>query len=380
MEQPSRRGATGRWYGRCPVRITDVSVQVAESGLNMVIAERLILNLGNVIVRVQTDEGLEGIAGTTTYLGARSVASAVAELKPLLIGEDPLYRERIWQRLNEVSIIVLPPHSIAVLDCALWDLAGKAAGLPVYHLLGAHRDAVLAYASSQTYATVADFQREAETWLERGFRAIKLHVWGDPERDVELCTAIRRQVGPGIALMADAVGSYNLTEAIRVGRRLEELSFEWFEMPIRDQHIEACRRLADALDIPVTSGEVHTYTFQEAANYLVRGAWDIVRIDAGISGGITATRKAAALAEAMGLRCEIHSFGYTLAQAANLQVMGAVANCRYFEYPMPLGAYGAGMLDEIDLQEDGTVRVPAKPGLGVEVDWERMDALTVARL
>ena len=105
----------------------------------------------------------------------------------------------------------------------------------------------------------------------------------------------------------------------------------------------------------------------------------MVRIDAVISGGITATKKTAALAEALGVRCEIHSFGYTLAQAANLQVMGAVSNCRYFEYPMPMGGYGAGMVDQIELQPDGTVRVPSKPGLGVEVDWERMDAMTVER-
>src|SRR5205807_3739802 len=221
------------------MRITDISVQVIDAGRTMVFADRLIMNLANVVVRLKTDEGLEGVAGASTYLGATGVAAAVAELKPLLIGEDPLYRERIWQRLNEVSIIVLPPHSIALLDCALWDLAGKAAGLPVYQLLGAMRDRVPACASSQTYATLADFQREAETWLERGFRAIKLHVWGDPDRDVELCSAIRAQVGSGIALMADAVGSYNLTDAIRVGRRLEELGYEWFEMPIRDQHIEA---------------------------------------------------------------------------------------------------------------------------------------------
>lgn len=362
------------------VRITDVSVQVVESGLNMIIAERLILNLGNVVVRIRTDEGQEGVAGSTTYLGARAVAATVAELRPLLIGEDPFYRERIWQRLTEVSTIVLPPHSIAVLDCALWDLAGKAAGLPVYKLLGAQRDSVPAYASSQTYATVADFQRQVESWLEHGFRAVKLHVWGDPDRDVELCAAVRSQVGPRIPLMMDAVGSYNLTDAVRVGRRLEELGYEWFEMPLRDQHIEAYRRLAATLDIPITSGEVHTYTFQEAPNYLTTGAWDIARVDAGISGGITGTRKTAALAEALGMRCEIHSFGYTLAQAANLQVMGAIANCRFFEYPMPLGAYGAGMLDEIELGADGTVPVPQKPGLGVEVDWERMKALTVARL
>ena len=361
------------------MKITDVSVQVVDAGVTMLFAERLIMNLANVIVRVRTDDGVEGVAGSSTYLGAHAVAAALAELKPLLIGEDPLYRERIWQRLNEVSILMVPPHSLALVDCALWDLAGRAAGLPVYKLLGAQRDELPAYASSLTYATLADFHREVDAWLESGFRAIKLHVWGDPDRDIELCTAVRSQVGPGIALMVDAVGSYTLVDAIRVGRKLDELGYEWFEMPLRDQHIQAYKTLADALDIAVTSGEVHTRTYQEAANYLTCGAWDMVRIDAVISGGITATKKTAALAEALGVRCEIHSFGHTLAQAANLQVMGAVSNCKYFEFPMPMGGYGAGMVDEIELRAGGLVSVPSKPGLGVEVDWERMDAMTVAR-
>src|SRR5213076_3343628 len=343
------------------MKITDVSVLVVDAGVTMLFAERLIMNLANVIVRIKTDDGVEGVAGSSTYLGAHAVGAALAELRPLLIGEDPLYRERIWQRLNEVSILMVPPHSIAVLDCAFWDLAGRAAGLPVYKLLGAQRDRVPAYASSLTYSTLADFQREIDAYLKSGFRAVKLHVW------------------PGFPLMVDSVGSYSLNDALRVGRKLDELGYEWFEMPLRDSHIAAYKTLADALDIAVASGEVHTRTYQEAANYLTTGAWDIVRIDAVISGGITATKKAAALAEALGLRCEIHSFGYTLAQAANLQVMGAVSNCRYFEYPMPMGGYGAGMVDQIELQPDGTVRVPSKPGLGVEVDWERMDAMTVER-
>src|SRR5205807_8451264 len=147
-------------------------------------------------------------------------------LRPLLVGEDPLYRERIWQRLNEVSIIVLPPHAIAVLDCALWDLAGKAVGLPVYKLMGAQRDAVDAYASTLTYDSVASFQREVELAIERGFKAVKLHVWGDVDRDIELCTAVRAQVGPKVALMVDAVGSYSLSDAMKVGRALEGLGFE----------------------------------------------------------------------------------------------------------------------------------------------------------
>src|SRR5881398_4068367 len=90
------------------MKITDVSVQVVDAGVTMLFAERLIMNLANVIVRVRTDDGVEGVAGSSTYLGARAVAAALAELKPLIIGEDPLYRERIWQRLNEVSILIVP--------------------------------------------------------------------------------------------------------------------------------------------------------------------------------------------------------------------------------------------------------------------------------
>lgn len=361
------------------MRITEVAVQVVEPGMQTVVAERLILNLSNVVVRVRTDEGVEGVAGSTTYLGAHAAASAIAELRPLLVGEDPLYRERLWNRLNEVSTIVLPPHALAAIDCALWDLAGRAAGLPVYKLIGAQRDTVPAYASTLTYGSLEEFEREVAAALERGFRAVKLHVWGDPDRDLELISRIRRLAGPGIALMIDAVGSYDVPAALRVGRRLEALGYEWFEMPIRDQHIHGYRELAAALDIPVTSGEVNTYTFTESANYIAARAWDIVRVDAGISGGITGARKTAALAEAFGMRCEIHSFGYALAQAANLQVMGAVKNCRFFEYPMPFGGYDQGMLDRIELDAAGEVPVPQKPGIGLDVDWERMDAMTTAR-
>src|SRR2546430_2299147 len=281
------------------MKITGVSVQVVDAGVTMVFADRLIMNLANVMVRCQPDDGIEGVAGSSTYRGARAVAAALAELRPLLIGEAPVYRERSWQRRNGVSTWMVPPHPLALVDGRLGDLAGRAAGLPVYKLLGAQRDELPAYASSLTYATHADFQREVEAWLEHGFRAIKLHVWGDPDRDIELCTAVRAQVGPGIALMVDAVGSYSLVDAIRVGRRLDELGYEWFEMPLRDQHIQAYKALADALDIAVTSGEVHTRTYQEAANYLTCGAWDMVRIDAVISGGITATKKNAALAGAV---------------------------------------------------------------------------------
>src|SRR5947199_2195891 len=118
------------------MKITDVSVQVVDAGVTMLFAERLILNLANVIARIKTDDGIEGVAGSSTYLGAHAVAAALAELKPLLIGEDPLYRERIWQRLDEVSILVVPSHSLALVAYAVSDPAGRAAGLRAHKIPG----------------------------------------------------------------------------------------------------------------------------------------------------------------------------------------------------------------------------------------------------
>lgn len=361
------------------MKITDVRVQLVEPGLSYTVAQRLNLNLANVVVRIRTDEGIEGVAGITTYAGSRAVAEAVAEIRGLLIGEDPLFRELVWQRLYDAATLIIPPHAIAVLDCALWDLAGRAAGLPIYRLLGAYRDNVLACANTRTYPTLAMFQSEIEKCLAMGFRAVKLHVWGDLKRDIELCRAIRKQAGPSVALMADAAGTYDLYDALRLGRVLEQLDYEWFEMPIRDNDIEGYETLSAKLDIPVTSGEGLVHGFQDSTNYIRGRGWSILRIDAGISGGITAAKKTAALAEAYGIQCAIHSYGYVLHQAANLHVVGSIRNCRYFELPTPIGGYNHCMIDTIDADSHGVVHLPAKPGLGVDIDWEQMDAATVAR-
>jgi L-alanine-DL-glutamate epimerase-like enolase superfamily enzyme len=364
---------------RSSVKITSVGVQLVEPGLTYTVAQRLTLKLANVVVRIQTDEGVEGVAGITTYSSSRAVAEAVAEIRGLLVGEDPLFRELIWQRLYDASTLIIPPQAIAALDCALWDLAGRAAGLPVFRLLGAYRDSVMACANARTYATLAIFQAELDKCLGMGFRAVKLHVWGELSRDIELCRAIRKQAGPSVALMVDASGSYDIHEALRLGRVLEQLGYEWLEMPIRDNDVEGYELLSAKLDIPVTSGEGLVHGFHDSTNYIRRRGWSILRIDAGISGGITAAKKTAALAEAHGMRCEIHSYGYVLHQVANLHVVGSIRNCRYFEVPMPIGGYNHCMIDTIDSNENGVVPLPTKPGLGLDIDWERMDAATVAR-
>jgi L-alanine-DL-glutamate epimerase-like enolase superfamily enzyme len=355
------------------MKITEVDIMVADAGRSAQMAEGIELRPTNVIVRIHTDDGVEGVGAATANLNGRGVAMSISELRPLLVGENPIYRERIWQRILKLSIAMIPAQALAAIDCALWDLAGKLVEQPVYHLLGAYRDRVPCYVSTPTYDTVEGFTTAIEECLDRGFRAVKLHGWGDPARDIELCRAVRGHVGPDVVLMLDAVGAYDVPGAMRVGRVLEELDFEWFEMPIRDQSMIAYQQLAAALDIPVTSGEVHHYSFLEAADYLVSKSWDFARIDAALSGGITGARKAAALAEGFGVRCELHSFGYTLAMAANLQVAGAIANCSYFEVPLPLGVYDAGMEDAIHIDQAGEAHLPQAPGLGVAVDWPAME-------
>lgn len=352
------------------MKIVGIDIELLDLEMSTVLSGHLLLEQSCVVVRVRTDDGLAGVGVGTAGLAGGAVAAAAEALAPVIIGEDPLWRERIWQRLMEVSIVVLPPQAIAAIDCALWDLAGRAAGLSVQMLLGACRDRVPAYASTLTYDTTDEYLAVIDECLARGLKAVKLHGWGDATRDIELCRSVRDHVGPHVALMLDALGAYDIPTALRVGRVLETLDFEWFEMPIRDQSIHGYRELARALDIAVTSGECHTYGFQEASNYLSRSAWDIVRIDAAISGGVTGARKLAAFAEGFGVRCELHSYGHVLAQAANLQVIGSINNCKYFELPLPWDSYGQAALGAIHLDDRGNALIPQGPGLGIDLDWE----------
>jgi L-alanine-DL-glutamate epimerase-like enolase superfamily enzyme len=358
--------------------ITDVDVVVLEATDPIPMGDQLRITPASIIVRISTDGGLEGFGAATANIAGGSVGRAVTEIRPLLVGQDPLARERIWQRLLEVSIVVLPPQVLAGVDCALWDLAGRHANMPIFQLLGGYRDRLPCYVSTPVFDTVDEYLGVIDEYASRGFKAVKIHPWGDPARDIRLCTTVRGHVGDDVALMLDAVGAYDVQEALKVGRALEALDFEWFEMPIRDQALFGYQQLAAALDIAITSGEVHSFSFQEAATYLMAHAWDFIRVDASIAGGITGAKKAAALAEGFGVRCELHSFGYPLSQAANLHVAGAIANCRYFEVPVLKGGPGDAPECGITIDDLGEARLPTGAGLGVDVDWDAMLSSAVA--
>ena len=330
-----------------------------------------------VLVRILTDEGIEG---NSLCSGGRGMAEYLTPLKPALLGQDPLDREKIWQELWRLDrLMFLPQHALGAIDVALWDIAGKAAKLPIYKLLGAYRDKVKAYASSMGLPNVEACVQQALHYKSKGYSAYKIHAWGIPDKDVELCKAVREAVGYDMDLMLDAMG-YRHEDALRIGRELEKLSFYWFEEPVQDYDIHGYIQISRALDIPVLGIEVLPGSLYSAPEYIVRGAVDMIRGDVLFKGGITAVKKMAALAEAFGMNMEIHTNCNPLGNAAHMHVTCSIKNCEFYEVFVPEEYFNFGVKEDIRIDDEGYAHVPQQPGLGMEIDWDSIDKWTITTL
>jgi L-alanine-DL-glutamate epimerase-like enolase superfamily enzyme len=336
----------------------------------------------NTVVRISTDASLEGVGGVSNYTSYdfdRYTAETLRHLIPVLVGRDPMRRETLWRDLRPRAF-PLAPGAAAAIDIALWDLAGKAAGLPLYELLGGARQRMPAYASTPLLPDIPAYLRLVDELLGQGFRAIKFHTWCIPERDMALMREVRRHhPGDAIAFMHDAENNYDRASSLRVAAELEELGFTWFEAPLPDYDLEGYRELTRRVRIPVLPSGNWFQDLPSFAAAIQSKAWRVARTDCTVCGGLTPARKAMIVAEAAGLNCEVMCWGYTLISAANLHLMLAFGNSTYYEQPVPYEAYEYGMKDVIRTQADGCVDGPRGPGLGVEVDWQAMDAATILR-
>jgi len=339
------------------------------------------------ITKIVTDEGVEG------YMigGSKPVNERV--VKPLLVGENPLDRERIWHWMDEISTNrgSLTESQMGIIDCALWDLFGRMVGLPVHKILGGCREKVKAYASSFDHlGTPEDYAEHAVTCKKQGYKAYKIHAYvqWDPHRwqpaplipafpkeDVEVCRAVREAVGDDMKLMLDPFGGYTLEQALWVGRQLEKLNFYWLEHPMMETRVEAYRRLTRELDITILSPEHIPGGIFSRAEWILQGASDMMRVDHAY-GGITGCHKLVSICQAYGIQCEMHGPGW-----ANAQLLGATpeATCEYhergllhpacdYETPPP---YLKAICDPMD--SDGNVMLPQKPGLSMEFNWDYIE-------
>jgi D-galactarolactone cycloisomerase len=357
---------------------------------------------GSLIVEIETDSGITGIGEAGTGGGPPAVTQAVVEkeLAPLLIGEDPLLIEGHWQKVfvrtrthGRRGIIM---NALSGIDIALWDIAGKIAGLPLYKLLGACRDKVEAYASGGFYQAgkgVAELAAEAESYRARGFRGMKMKIGRnpstgtplrgltagaeicevDPSEDIARVAAVRKALGPNAKLMVDINGAWSPAFAIEMGRALEPYHLYWIEEPVATDDIDGSAEVARALATPVAGyeTEVGLYGFREL---IARGAVDIVQPDIGWSGGFSECRRIAALAAAYHKMVAPHAFASAVTLAASLHFAAATPNALVLELDQNPHALRDELLKEPLLADrDGFMRPPERPGLGIELDPAALD-------
>ncbi|HVW22413.1 MAG TPA: enolase C-terminal domain-like protein [Opitutaceae bacterium] len=270
----------------------------------------------------------------------------------------------------------------SAIDNSLWDILGKAVGLPVYRILGAYRDKVLAYASTQHHDTLEQFVEEAKTCKAQGFKAYKIHPPSpngghDYKLDIAVAKAVREAVGDDFTLMIDPVGVYTREEAIKVGRAVQEMGYIFYEDPLPTKDIEGLAQLCRDLDIPIHIGEFLTSIY-DYPEYLRRNATDAVRFIVDNVGGITGGLKLAHMAECFEMECVPHNWGEAFNHAVHFHLELAMPNNRWFEMTVPQGSSDRPyMKDKFRIDADGYVRAPTKPGLGYEIDRDALERFLV---
>jgi L-alanine-DL-glutamate epimerase-like enolase superfamily enzyme len=333
------------------------------------------------VVTLTTDEGIVG----HSFLGSASAGAdqfapqVLQRLKPLVLGRNPLDIGAIWADLWRTNRNV-DTRSICAVDVALWDIAGKAANLPIHRLLGTCRDRAPAYASSAVMPRVQDYVDEALRFREAGWTAYKIHPQCVPKIDAEICAAVTEEVGDSMVLMLDSMWSYSYEDAVRVGLAIQDLGYYWYEDPLAEDDVYGYTKLRPQLRIPILATEHAPGGMYGYVEWLRQQATDMLRGDVALKGGITPMIKIAHLAEAFRMKCEIHHGGNSLNNVANLHVTMAIPNCEYFEVLQPDAAQKHGLVQDIEVDQDGLVHAPTEPGLGYAIDWDLIERNKVGEL
>jgi L-alanine-DL-glutamate epimerase-like enolase superfamily enzyme len=277
-----------------------------------------------------------------------------------------------------------PNYYTAAAEICMWDILGKAVNRPIYKLLGGTKDRVMAYASSQHLPNVEDYIADALSAKEQGYRGYKIHPGGGQKRTgppipayfghIEEIKTIRKAVGDDFVLAHDPVQRYNLFEALKVGRVLDELNYAWFEDPIPTTDLEGLVELNRALDLPLHVGEF-LFSIADFAEYIRRGALDVARLIADNVGGISGSMRVGMLADAFNLECTPHNWGNPTDLAVHFHLELAMPNAYWFEMPHPATAVDRPYQAQFRVDKDGYVPAPTEPGLGYPIDHNALDKL-----
>jgi L-alanine-DL-glutamate epimerase-like enolase superfamily enzyme len=340
----------------------------------------------SAFVTIGTDEGLTGIGEASPMQGGLASLGIIRnDLTPVLLGQDPLDHAVILDRAMHTFIKLGPEGALtgalAALDIAMWDLKGKATGLPIYKLIGgAWKTALPFYASigGNGERSVDDVVRIVEGRLKDQPAAIKIRFDNprtaldtDIAGDIAKARAVRELVGDAFPLAFDANNCYTAGGAIRVGRALEDLGYWWFEEPVQHYHVRAMGEVARALDITVSAGE-QTYTLP-ALNDLISAGVRMVQPDIVKMGGITGLLRCAALAHAHGVELVPHQTQPTVGHTANLQVVASLLQSpKPAEWNDP-SSRTHPLFENPPVPVAGLFHLPDGPGLGLRVNHAELE-------
>jgi len=334
------------------------------------------------LYEVETDAGLSGITSVT---GDASRVDSLDLARESLVGTDPRHVE---QRLDDLESLNAYGPRPWHFEIALWDIKGKEVGKPIYELLGGDSEPIPAYASSGELRPTEERLEWVADRVAEGFEAVKLRFHSDDmDDDLAVARAVRAEY-PDLTLMIDlnmgwsvshpGGGTWTFEDALSVARELEELdNVGWLEEPLGQLDYDALARLRAQTDIAIAGGEFNNglHHFRE---FVDRGALDVLQPDVMLSAGILRTKLIAGLAELHGLQFAPHTWNDGIGFAANLQVL-ACTNPSWCEFPVEPPGWSVATRDFLLADpltaDNGAVRPPTDPGLGINLDWDLVDEL-----
>lgn len=343
------------------------------------------------VVEVETEGGITGVAGAE----ARSETAIAIDrfVTPHLIGRDAARPEQLTGILKDAEILGPPVYCVEI---ALWDIAGKAAGLPVYKMWGAETDRVRAYCATGEVRSPERRVEDCHRILDDGFKAVKLRFHSDePREDIRVVESLRAEFGERLALMVDANQAglapgfgghrqWTYRVAVGVALELERLGVTWLEEPLPRHDYAGLQRLRDRLGTLQLAGGENNHGIHEFKLLIERGCYDVLQPDAVLSEGVYQMRKVAALAEAAGLSMAPHTWTHGIGLLANLHLVASIPNRSWFEFPHEPPGWPASALSQMIepkpwIGADGCLALPEGPGFGFALDQELVERHTVAR-
>lgn len=316
-----------------------------------------------LFVKILTDEGLYGVGEASGW--PRVVETAIKDLTPLLIGEDPFHIEKLWQKMylgmmGHGMTGIVGSGALTGIEMALWDIKGKALNVPLWNLLGGKiRDRIRLYAHAHT-------PERARELVERGFTALKAGGVAEPLKKIK---AIRQEVGAEIDLMLDVHGPPWLTtrDAIRLGQALEEYELLFYEDPVAPENIKALARVAQAVSLPIAAGERHAHIYG-LRELIEQEIIDVVQPDTGRAGGLSQMKKIAALAEVHYITFAPHSGSLgPVAEMAAVHLLSTLPNFLILEHISDDVSQRYEVMQPQPEIVAGQIVVPDRPGIGVDI-------------